>query len=188
MAGLVEPTSGFAQIDNIDLTQIQPDDLRNHVSVMLQSPAIFSGTLKENLLFGKPDATDEEIFEISKITGVDLLASELQGGFTSVLNEGGQMISGGQRQAICLTRALINKSKILLLDEPTSSMDTQTEGIFINNFKSWIGEATVIIATHKGRVLDAVDRVVVLENGRVVADGKKEDILRSPKPKVEAVK
>jgi ATP-binding cassette, subfamily C, bacterial LapB len=188
MAGLVEPTSGYAQIDSIDLSQIQPDDLRNHVSIMLQSPALFSGTLKENLLFGKPNASDDELFETSKITGVDLVAAELQGGFAAVLNEGGQMLSGGQRQAICLTRTLLNKSQILILDEPTSSMDTQTEGSFISNFRSWVGKETVIIATHKGRVLDAVDRVIVLENGRVVADGKKEEVLRPSKPTVKVAK
>ena len=105
-----------------------------------------------------------------------------------MLNEGGQMLSGGQRQAICLTRTLLNKSQILILDEPTSSMDTQTEGSFISNFRSWVGKETVIIATHKGRVLDAVDRVVVLENGRVVADGKKEEVLRPSKPTVKVAK
>ena len=88
MAGLQEPSGGFAQIDKMDLSQIRPNDLRSHVGVMLQSPALFSGTLKENLLFGNPDASDEEIFNISKITGVDVIASELQGGFSATLNEG----------------------------------------------------------------------------------------------------
>ena len=188
MAGLQEPTAGFAQIDKMDLSQIRPNDLRSHVGVMLQSPALFSGTLKENLLFGNPDASDEEIFNISKITGVDVIASELQGGFSATLNEGGSSLSGGQKQAICLTRTLLNDSKILLMDEPTSSMDTQTEGVFITNLKNLIKDKTVVIATHKGRVLDIVDRVIVLENGRIVADGKKNDILRPAAPKVQSIK
>jgi len=188
MAGLQEPSGGFAQIDKMDLSQIRPNDLRSHVGVMLQSPALFSGTLKENLLFGNPDASDEEIFNISKITGVDVIASELQGGFSATLSEGGSSLSGGQKQAICLTRTLLNDSKILLMDEPTSSMDTQTEGIFITNLKNLIKDKTVVIATHKGRVLDIVDRVIVLENGRIVADGKKNDILRPAANKVQSIK
>ena len=188
MAGLQEPSGGFAQIDKMDLSQIRPNDLRSHVGVMLQSPALFSGTLKENLLFGNPDASDEEIFNISKITGVDMIASELQGGFSATLNEGGSSLSGGQKQAICLTRTLLNDSKILLMDEPTSSMDTQTEGVFITNLKNLIKDKTVVIATHKGRVLDIVDRVIVLDNGRIVADGKKNDILRPAAAKVQSIK
>ena len=154
---------------------------------MLQSPTLFSGSLRENLRFGKPDATDGELFEASKITGVDLIATELQGGFAANINEGGQMLSGGQRQAICLTRTLLNKPSVLILDEPTSSMDTQTEAKLINNLKSWVGDKTIIIATHKGQVLDTLDRIIVLENGRVVADGKKEDVLRPRSAKVKVV-
>ena len=188
MAGLQEPTAGFAQIDKMDLSQIRPNDLRSNVGVMLQSPALFSGTLKENLLFGNPDASDEEIFKISKITGVDVIASELKGGFSAALNEGGNSLSGGQKQAICLTRTLLNDSKILLMDEPTSSMDTQTEVNFITKLKDLIKDKTVVIATHKGRALDIVDRVIVLDNGRIVADGKKNDILRPAPAKVQRIK
>lgn len=187
LAGLLQPSSGYIQIDNIDLSQLQPDDLRHNIGVMLQSPTLFSGSLRENLRFGKPDATDGELFEASKITGVDLIATELQGGFAANINEGGQMLSGGQRQAICLTRTLLNKPSVLILDEPTSSMDTQTEAKLINNLKSWVGDKTIIIATHKGQVLDTLDRIIVLENGRVVADGKKEDVLRPQKAKVKVV-
>ena len=188
MAGLQEPTAGFAQIDKMNLSQIRPNDLRSNVGVMLQSPALFSGTLKENLLFGNPDASDEEIFKISKITGVDVIASELKGGFSAALNEGGNSLSGGQKQAICLTRTLLNDSKILLMDEPTSSMDTQTEVNFITKLKDLIKDKTVVIATHKGRALDIVDRVIVLDNGRMVADGKKNDILRPAPAKVQRIK
>lgn len=178
LAGLIEPSEGYAQVDQINISQIRPVDFRQNVGVSLQEPVLFSGSIKENFLFGKPDATDEEIFSASKITGVDQVVNGLHGGFASMLNEGGNQLSGGQRQALCLARTFLNNPKVVLLDEPTSSMDSQTEMHFVSNFKDWARDKTVVIATHKSRMLDAVDRIIVLESGRVVADGKREEVLR----------
>ena len=178
LAGLIEPSEGYAQVDQINISQIRPVDFRQNVGVSLQEPVLFSGSIKENFLFGKPDATDEEIFSASKITGVDQVVNGLHGGFASMLNEGGNQLSGGQRQALCLARTFLNNPKVVLLDEPTSSMDPQTEMHFVSNFKDWARDKTVVIATHKSRMLDAVDRIIVLESGRVVADGKREEVLR----------
>ena len=178
LAGLIEPSEGYAQVDQINISQIRPVDFRQNVGVSLQEPVLFSGSIKENFLFGKPDATDEEIFSASKITGVDQVVNGLHDGFASMLNEGGNQLSGGQRQALCLARTFLNNPKVVLLDEPTSSMDSQTEMHFVSNFKDWARDKTVVIATHKSRMLDAVDRIIVLESGRVVADGKREEVLR----------
>ena len=178
LAGLIEPSEGYAQVDQINISQIRPVDFRQNVGVSLQEPVLFSGSIKENFLFGKPDATDEEIFSASKITGVDQVVNGLHGGFASMLNEGGNQLSGGQRQALCLARTFLNNPKVVLLDEPTSSMDSQTEMHFVSNFKDWARDKTVVIATHKSRMLDAVDRIIVVEAGKVVADGKREEVLR----------
>ncbi len=178
LAGLIEPSEGYAQVDQINISQIRPVDFRQNVGVSLQEPVLFSGSIKENFLFGKPDATDEEIFSASKITGVDQVVNGLHDGFASMLSEGGNQLSGGQRQALCLARTFLNNPKVVLLDEPTSSMDSQTEMHFVSNFKDWARDKTVVIATHKSRMLDAVDRIIVVEAGKVVADGKREEVLR----------
>ena len=178
LAGLIDPNEGHAQVDKINISQIRPVDIRLNVGVSLQEPVLFSGSIKENFLFGKPDATDEEIFSASNITGFDQVVNGLHGGFAAILNEGGNQLSGGQRQALCLARTFLNNPKVVLLDEPTSSMDSQTEMHFVSNFKDWSKDKTVVIATHKSRMLDAVDRIIVLEAGRVVADGKREEVLR----------
>ena len=104
-----------------------------------------------------------------------------------MLNEGGQKLSGGQKQAICVARTILNNSQVIFMDEPTSSMDNQTEASFIKNFQEWIGGRTLVVATHKGQLLQLVDLIVVLENGRVIADGKKEEILRPLNSKLKAI-
>ena len=174
ISGLTENDSGLAQISDVDINHLHPDDLRDNVSICLQTPFLFSGTVKENILFGNPSATDEQILKYSKITGVDSIANNLPDGFSTALNERGEQLSGGQRQAITITRSIINEPKILLLDEPTSSMDSQTEQLVIKNLKKWMKNRTLIMATHRGQLLELVDRVIVLDSGRIVADDKKE--------------
>ena len=187
LSGVISPTEGLVQLDNISISQFRPDDLRRHISFMMQNSALFSGTLKENLLLGNPDASDADIIRAAKITGVEAIANSLPNGYLTVLNEGGQKLSGGQKQAICVARTILNNSQVIFMDEPTSSMDNQTEASFIKNFQEWIGGRTLVVATHKGQLLQLVDRIVVLENGRVIADGKKEEILRPLNSKLKAI-
>ncbi len=187
LSGVISPTEGLVQLDNISISQFRPDDLRRHISFMMQNSALFSGTLKENLLLGNPNASDEDIIKASKITGVEAIATSLPNGYLTMLNEGGQKLSGGQKQAICIARTILNNSQVIFMDEPTSSMDNQTEASFIKNFQEWIGGRTLVVATHKGQLLQLVDRIVVLENGRVIADGKKEEILRPLNSKLKAI-
>ena len=187
LSGVISPTEGLVQLDNISISQFRPDDLRRHISFMMQNSALFSGTLKENLLLGNPDASDADIIRAAKITGVEAIANSLPNGYLTVLNEGGQKLSGGQKQAICVARTILNSSQVIFMDEPTSSMDNQTEASFIKNFQEWIGGRTLVVATHKGQLLQLVDRIVVLENGRVIADGKKEEILRPLNSKLKAI-
>ena len=182
ISGLYDATEGSVRIDSSDITHIHPDDLRQHVGVVMQTPLLFSGSLRENLMLGNPNATDEQIHEVAKIVGVDLIAAELPNGFETVLTERGQQLSGGQRQAICIARAFIGNPGILILDEPSSAMDSTSEKQFLDDLIRATKNKTLILITHRSIMLDAVDRMVILDNGRIVADGPKAEVLKVLKP------
>jgi ATP-binding cassette subfamily C protein LapB len=183
MGGLEKPTTGSIKLNGVDLSHLHPDDLRTHIGIMLQTPTVFSGSLKENLLMGKPDASDEELIEAAKYAGVDVIASELEHGYDTFLNERGQTLSGGQRQAICITRTIISNPSILLMDEPTSAMDTQSESHMLSKLDKWLQGRTFIVVTHRGLLLNLVNRVIVMDSGVIVADGPKEKVLLPPSQK-----
>ena len=144
MSGIISASKGVIKLGDVDINHVHPDDLRKNVAICLQTPLLFSGTLKENILLGNPNASDEEIMHYSKMTGVDEIANNMPDGFASLINERGDMLSGGQRQAISITRTLITEPSILLLDEPTSSMDPQTEKFVLHNIQNWMKSKTVI--------------------------------------------
>jgi len=179
IAGLYDPTEGSVKIDNSDVTHLHPDDLRKHIGVVMQTPMLFSGTLKENLLMGNPDATDDEVIEAAKIANVDEIASNLPDGYETVLAEGGKQLSGGQRQAICIARAFVGDPKIVILDEPSSAMDNGSEQQLLNDLKGLLVDKTLILITHRGTLLSLVDRVVVFDSGRILADGPKDEVLKA---------
>jgi ATP-binding cassette subfamily C protein LapB len=178
VAGLAEPTSGFVKIDDAEVGHLHPDDLRSHLGVVMQTPTLFSGTLKENILLGNPDATDAQILEAAKLAGIDELASQLSDGFETRLTERGSQLSGGQRQAVCIARALVGNPKIVLLDEPSSAMDSTTERQLLERLRFYLEGRTLILITHRGTLLDLVDRVIAVDQGRVIADGPKEAMLQ----------
>jgi len=175
LGGLALPTTGFVQLDGIDVQHLHPDDVRAHFGIVLQNSILFSGSLKENLLLGEPNASDEELLEAASISGVDRIASELPDGFESVLKEQGFELSGGQRQAVCIARSIIGKPAVILMDEPSSAMDSQSEQLFLSNLNSWLGDKTFVAVTHRGSLLNLVDRVIVMDAGRIVADTTKEE-------------
>lgn len=179
IAGLYDPTEGSVKIDQSDVSHMHPDDLRRHTGVVMQTPLLFSGTLKENLLIGNPDADDEELMRVSKIAGVDEIASNLPDGYETVLAERGQQLSGGQRQAICIARAFMGDPRIIIMDEPSSAMDTGSEQKLLLDLKERLKEKTLILITHRGTLLSLVDRVVVFDSGRILADGPKEKVLQA---------
>ncbi len=179
IAGLYEPTEGSIKIDQFDVTHLYPDDLRRHVGVVMQTPLLFSGTVKENLLMGNPEATDEEIIQAAKIAGVDEIVSNLPNGYETVLAERGQQLSGGQRQAICIARAFVGNPKIIIMDEPSSAMDTGSEQKLLVDLKSQLVDKTLILITHRGTLLDLVDRIVVIDSGRIITDGPKDKVLQA---------
>lgn len=178
MAGLNEPDSGIVMVDNADIRQIRPDDLRRNIGVVLQNPVLFSGTVRENLMMGNPEATDAELIEASKAAGAEKFIGMLPGGFDFPLGERGEELSAGMRQSLALTRALISKPSILLLDEPTASMDAGTEQTIVNALNEATQGVTCLFVTHRGSMLQIADRIIVMEEGRIAADGPKDEILK----------
>ena len=176
---LYEPTNGSVLIDQTDIRQIDPVDLRRSIGCVPQEPFLFMGTIKDNITIGEQYVTDEEILEASKAAGVHEFLGKHESGYDLLVGERGEGLSGGERQAVTLARALITNPNIMILDEPTNSMDKQTENAFIKRMKNLITDQTVIMITHKMSILPLVDRVIVIDNGKIIADGPKEVVLKS---------
>lgn len=178
---LYSPTSGSVLVDDTDVRQIDVVDLRKAIGYVPQEPFLFLGTIKDNITIGENFASDDDLVEVAKITGLMDFLGKRESGFDLLVGERGDGLSGGERQAITLARALISKPNILILDEPTNSMDLQTEQRFIQNMKEVVEDKTLIIMTHKMSILKLVDRVIILHDGKIVADGPKDAILNSLK-------
>ena len=170
ISGLYEPTEGAVLIDGIDVRQLDKTDLQHNVGVMLQDSWLFSGTVKENIQLGLLEYDDDHILSLAKISGVDDFVASNPKGYDFEIKERGVGLSGGQKQSINLARALLHDPKLLLLDEPTSSMDQGTEKKIVDNLQEYGKEKTMMIITHRNPILTMVDRVLVVENGKVVAD------------------
>ena len=171
-------SSGSVMIDGANVQQLRADDKRKNIGVVLQNPYLFSGSIRDNIAFGLDVVSEEEILEAAKISCCLDFINKLQNGFDYYLSENGRELSGGQRQAITLARAIVRKPKILLLDEPTSSMDQSTEKLVIENLNNYFGDQTLILVTHRMSLLKMVDRVIAVDEGKVTVDGKKDDILK----------
>jgi ATP-binding cassette subfamily C protein LapB len=170
IAGLIEPSEGAVLIDGVDLRQIDKSDVRRNVGVMLQDTWLFSGTVKENLQMGFYEYDDAHLLNIAKLSGVDDFVASHPQGYDMELRERGEGLSGGQRQSINLARALLHDPNLLVLDEPTSSMDTATEKSVIGRLKVWAGSRTLVMVTHRNTLLELADRVLVMDQGSIVAD------------------
>ena len=170
VSGIVTPTSGAVMIDGIDTRQVDESDLRRNVGVMLQETWLMSGTVKENVQMGYYEHSDEHILSVCKTAGVDAFISTNPAGYDLELNERGVGLSGGQRQCINLARALLHDPNVLILDEPTSSMDQASEAAVIADLKTWARDKTMIVVTHRNSILQIVDRVLVMDGGKILAD------------------
>lgn len=177
IAGLYLPIEGQVKMDGIDIRQIDPVDFRNQIGYVTQDLRLFRGTLRENIFLGRPAATMEAFLEVVALTGLDKIADSHPMGFDMPILAGGVGLSGGQRQLVALARALVTRPKVLLMDEPTSAMDMQSEAQFTQRLDAIVENRTVIIVTHRPSLLKVVDRIVVMDNQRMVADGPKEKIL-----------
>lgn len=178
LSGLYKPTAGRAFLDGVDMTHIAPEYLRENVGYLTQDVRLFSGTLRENVTLGLPSPTDSQILAAAAKTGLDRMITEHPKGLDRAITEGGRGLSGGQRQVVGLTRLLLAKPRVLLLDEPTASMDSDLEGFVMKNlFGSLPEDAVVILATHKRGLLKLVDRVIIVDQHRIVVDGKRDEVL-----------
>ena len=178
-AGLIQPSEGSVLIDGVDQRQIDKSDLRRNVGVMLQETWLFSGTLRENIQMGYYEYDDRHILNIAKISGVDDFAASHSSGYDMQLKEKGEGLSGGQRQSINLARALLHEPSVLILDEPTSSMDNMSENSILERLKFWLKNRTLIVATHKNSFLKLTDRVLVFDHGSVKSDTTPERIQKT---------
>lgn len=177
IARLYQPTAGQMMIGGIDVAQVDPADWRKTVGYVGQDARLFYGTLRENIMIGRPDASTDELLRVLQLTGLDLIAQKHPMGINLPIGEMGEGLSGGQRQLVSLARSLLARPQILLLDEPTSAMDTQTEAIFMQRLHNATQGQTLILVTHRTSLLNVVDRILVVDEGRVVADGPKKEII-----------
>jgi ATP-binding cassette subfamily C protein LapB len=177
MAGLYQPTEGFAEVDGVDLRQVDLADYRTQVGFVAQDPTLFHGTLRDNVLLGRAHADPNHFMEVAQQTGLDRIAAAHPMGFDLPVGQAGALLSGGQRQLVALARCLVTRPKVMLLDEPTGSMDAQVENAFIQHLKSSVGDRTLIVVTHRPALLEVVDRIVVMDAGKVIADGPKAQVL-----------
>ncbi|MEG2560662.1 MAG: type I secretion system permease/ATPase, partial [Acinetobacter sp.] len=181
LSGMQEPTQGKIKLDGLELRLIDPADVRRDMGFLNQNAHLFFGTVRENLTLGAPLASDQEILNVLKITGaLDFIQAKKEGLDFQIL-EGGTGFSGGQRQALLMARLLICQPNILLLDEPTSFLDEVTEKQLIDHLKQWLRPKTMIIATHRRAVLELVDRIIVVNDGKIVMDGPRDQILNQSK-------
>jgi ATP-binding cassette subfamily C protein LapB len=177
LAGLRSPQEGDVSLDGTQLRLIDPADVRRDMALLGQRAQLFYGTLRENLKLGAPMASDEMIMGVLQMVGALPFVQSRAKGLDEVILEGGATLSGGQRQALLLARTLLCDPQILLLDEPTSSFDDGSEQRVIQSMKNWLGSRTLVIATHRMQVLALVDRIIVLDGGRVAMDGPKDQVI-----------
>ena len=179
MIGLFQPDEGAVMLDGTDLRQIDPADLRRQIGTVLQDVMLFRGSIRDNITLGAEHVDDERMLEAARLAGVDAFAARHPLGYDAQVGERGAHLSGGQRQAVAVARALLHDPPILLFDEPTSAMDNSSENRFKRQLLSILPGKTLILVTHRTSLLSLVDRLIVMDGGRVVADGAKDEVLRA---------
>jgi len=178
-AGLYEATEGSVKIDGIDINQINPANLRSNLAYVSQDIDLFRGTVKENIIYKAPYVDDELIQRAAKASLVYEFISKHPQGYDMPIQERGAGLSGGQKQAIAIARAILLDSPIVIMDEPTTSLDNQTEAKLVRNLKEYVKDKTLLLVTHKHSLLSLVDRIIVIDNSRVILDGSKEYVLKT---------
>lgn len=174
---LYKPQKGHILIDGIDINQIDPLFLRKNISYVPQDITLFRGTIKDNITYKNPFAKEQDIIKAVNLSGAFEFINAHPMGFDMPIGERGEGLSGGQRQSIALSRALIEEAPILLFDEPSNMMDNTHEVMLIQRLKNYIKDKTLILITHKPQMLELVDRIIVLDRGRVIMDGEKRKVL-----------
>ena len=176
---LYDVTDGSVMVGGVDVREYDLDTLRNEVATVLQKNVLFSGTIKENLRWGDPNATDEEIERICKLAAADEFVKAFPDGYDTYIEQGGTNVSGGQKQRLCIARALIKKPKILILDDSTSAVDTKTDALIRRSFAEEIPGTTKIIIAQRISSVENADKIVVLDGGRIESIGKHSELLET---------
>ena len=181
IAGLYQPDSGSILIDGIDIKQFDPADLRENLACVPQDVLLFYGTIKDNIAYKLTAVDDAEVIRVANMCGVSEFVNAHPHGFDRRISERGENLSGGQKQAIALARSFVHDPPIVMLDEPTSAMDSSTETKLIASLKKELTDKTLLLVTHKTTLLELVDRVLVMDKGKIVIDGKKEKVIEALK-------
>lgn len=181
MAYLYKPTKGKILIDGIDISKLDCESIRDNISIITQNPYIFNFSIKQNLLLTSPNATDEEIKSACKIAALDKFIGSLPDGYDTLVGEGGVTLSGGQRQRLAIARALLMKTKIILFDEATSALDNETQDEIQKAIKNMKGEYTIVIVAHRLSTIIDADRILVIDDGKVVEEGTHKQLIKSSK-------
>lgn len=178
LSGQAQASKGKVIIDGVDMAHIDPMDVRRQVGYLSQDSRLFFGTLRQNLMLGHPHATEAELIQALRISGAIGMVQQDAASLDRLINEGGRGLSGGQRQMVLLSRLIVRNPQIVLLDEPTASMDEQLEAWVIRQLQQWLTGRTLVLVTHRPALLSLVDRIVVMENGKVIADGPRDTLLQ----------
>ncbi|MGF1718649.1 type I secretion system permease/ATPase [Vibrio kyushuensis] len=179
--GLYQPTEGSVRIDDTDIKQLHHIDIRRNIGCVPQDSNLFYGSIRDNITLGRPLADDRDVMDAANRAGVTVFTQQDPAGLERQVGEGGLLLSGGQRQAVAIARAILGRPPVLLLDEPTSAMDNRSEMHIKHQLGQMTEKETLILITHKTSMLDIVDRVIVMEKGSIIADGPKNQVLTNLK-------
>jgi ATP-binding cassette subfamily C protein LapB len=174
-----QPQEGAILMDGTDINQLDPTDLRRNIGYVPQDILLFNGTIRDNIVIGNPQADDQSVLKAATVAGLAEFVNQHPNGFDLLVGERGARLSGGQRQAIAIARILLHDPSIMLLDEPTNAMDNTTEINFTTHIKPIIQDKTLVLITHKASMLNLVDRLIVINDGKIVSDGPKEDVIKA---------
>jgi ABC-type multidrug transport system fused ATPase/permease subunit len=177
-----DPTAGRVSVGGVDLREVTLEELRRAVALVTQRPILFSVPLRDNLLAGRPDAPWDEVLAAAEASGVARFADELPDGYDTLIGERGVNLSGGQRQRVALSRALLTSARVVVLDDPMSAVDTQTERLLVEGLRPALRGRTVLVATQRLSTVQLADRAVVIVDGRVAENGPPDELLRAGGP------
>ena len=178
---LYDVTEGSVKVGGVDVRRYDLETLRNQVAVVLQKNVLFSGTIKDNLRWGNPDATDEQMVEACRLAQADEFIQLFPDKYDTWIEQGGANVSGGQKQRLCIARALLKKPKILILDDSTSAVDTRTDALIRKGFREFIPETTKIIIAQRVASVQDADRIIMMEGGRITAIGSHDELMKTCK-------